>query len=118
MAKKQAKSGPPNIVQVAQVRVILNDSDDISTYYVNFVEVSAGMHDFALTLAKLPGRLSPEKASEVTASGVLRVEPTLQIVFPPTLVPGLINALTLQKAMFEKQHGPIADVSLPPKVLA
>jgi hypothetical protein len=120
MAKKAAaKIGliPPT-PQIASVRVIIKDDEDVPTYYINYAEVSMGMHDCSLTAAKIPNRIPPSSQSAIIESGELRVEPLLQLVFPPTVIPGLIKALTLQKEIYEKFNGEIREPTFGPNKLS
>ncbi|HEY2781068.1 MAG TPA: hypothetical protein VGI90_09830 [Steroidobacteraceae bacterium] len=115
MAKKRAKQATDSPilqkVQFKQLKILLNDDADIPSYYVNYAEITQGMHEFSLYVAKVPGRLSAETLATVQETNELRVDPLLQIVFPPTLLPGLLRALTLQKDSYESMHGEIRDPS-------
>jgi len=119
MPKKAISKTASDKPKFAQVRIVLNEVADVPSYYVNYAEVSQGMHDFSIHVARMPSRFSPDVAAAAAKEGVLRIDPMLQLVVPPTIIPGLIKALELQKAMYEKQHGEIVDpTDSPPKALS
>jgi hypothetical protein len=104
MAKRK-KTGP----QTATVKISLQASDATANFYVNNAEVGHTPHDFTLACAKLRSKLSPSEFAAATESGQLTVEALVQITFPPTLMPGLLKALTTQRDLYEKRFGPIKD---------
>lgn len=98
MAKRTAKTQPQPPSVAAQVR--LDVRSDTPSYYVNYIGVSHTPYDFTLTVAKVP---SPPTASQlecVTNGKPMPLEAMLQIIVPPLLIEGLINALTDQKQKY------------------
>jgi hypothetical protein len=53
--------------------------------------------------ARIPAKLTPEQLRLAQESGTITVEADLGITFPTTILQGLINALNIQKEMFEKR---------------
>ena len=66
--------------------------------YANHAEVSHTQHDFSITFAKIPSKLSADRIREVQAAKQLILEPLMQVVIPTSLMAGLIDALTIQQA--------------------
>jgi len=95
--------------EFASVKISLEASDSTATFYVNNAEVGHTPHDFTLACGKLRAKLSPSEYTAAKESGRLTVEATVQITFPPTLLPGLIRALTTQRELYEKRFGAIKD---------
>ena len=53
------------------------------------------LHDFVLTMGRVPGRLSREMIEKAKTTGVVSFSADLQVIIPPTLVVGLIRALSI-----------------------
>ncbi|SRR5258708_512517 len=113
-ARKRPAKKEPQPTPMLTAKIAFKDVKDIPSYYIDNIEVSMGMHDFALTVGKLPSRFSAEDLRAATETNVVFVEPILQLFVPPTLFPGLIRALTIQKDAYEKLRGEIRDPSAPP----
>jgi hypothetical protein len=109
-ASKAPKQKPNTPISLA-ARVTLEVGPDIPSYYVNYVDISQSSHEFTLSVAKVPTRLTSQTAQNLQATGELRAEALLQLIVPPTLLPSLIKALTLQKDLYEQINGPIHDAS-------
>jgi hypothetical protein len=109
MAKKTKKSAIPEGPAAAQVRIVVDVSEDTPTYYANYVEATFGAHDCALSFVRVPAKLSAERIAELK-EGSLTVEASVQITLPPTLIPSLIHALTITKDHYEAQIGPILEI--------
>lgn len=102
--KRSGKSAKP---EVLGVKIVLEASEDTPSYYVNYVEIIHSQHEFGLYAAQMPTKLSTDSLEAARKSGEIHVEPTLQLVVPPTLIPGLIRALETQKQSYEKEFGMI-----------
>lgn len=89
------------------VKVVLDVHRDSPAYYANYIEISYSTHEFALTAARVPAKLSDADLADVTATGRIVVEPEVQVLVAPTLLPGLIEALKTQQALYEAQFGAI-----------
>jgi len=75
---------------------------DTPSYYVNYIGVSHSPYDFTLSAAKIPSPLTQEQAALAKSGQKIPVEPIIQLVMPPLLIDGLIDALNDQKARYEK----------------
>jgi len=82
------------------VRIVLEPQEHTPTYYANHAEVSRGAHDFGVSFAHLPTKFSKEKLETVTDEGELKYSPNVQLVLPPTVIPGLIRALQTQLDLY------------------
>lgn len=124
MAKKTAggrrAAGPaqpkPQVAAPTQVQaqIVIGEPGDIPNYYSNFIEVGHNQHEFVLNFVRTPTSLSPSKMQEIAQTGKIVVEPILQVTLPPTLIPGLLKALQLQKEKFNKAFGQITGDTAEP----
>ncbi len=108
-SKRKLPSFTPN--QKIEVRVSLRVTDDTPSYYVNHLEVSQTQHEFTFSVGKIPSRFSAEKQSEIAGSHVMEIDAMLQLMIPPTLLPGIIKAMQIQLELFEKANGKVKDNS-------
>jgi hypothetical protein len=106
--KKAAKPAQP--AEVA-LRIVVEASQDTPTYYVNHAEIALGFHELAIWFARLPTKPSRDELAEATQSGEIVVEPEFQILIPPTMLQGMIEALQLTKTRYEATFGPIQKKS-------
>jgi hypothetical protein len=116
MARAKKASGPktaPTEPQLLTLRPTLVLTDDTPTYYVNHAEFAGGTYDISMIVARLPSRPTPEQIEAAKVSQAIHVEAELQLVFPPSLLPALIRALTSQKEAYEKNIHPIFDPEAP-----
>jgi hypothetical protein len=107
MAAKSAKK----VTTPINVKVSLRSNESTALFYVNNVEVGHTLHDFSVTCAKIPVKFRAEDIELAKEGRELELEALVQLTLPATLVPGLINALTVQKELYEKYFGPIKDTS-------
>lgn len=91
------------------VHVILEPKPDTPFYYVNYMSCGHAEFDFTLAAIRLPSYFSPEQAASIKKGEPLTFEPTLQLVVPPRVIRGLIDALTEQVKKYEEQFGPIRN---------
>jgi hypothetical protein len=105
VAKKTKKGRDAKASPQVITRIVVEPSEGMATYYVNFVEVACTLSDFALICTQVPPKLNSMRLKEVQASGIMTVDAVVQLAIPATLVPGLIRALTTQKELFEKLTG-------------
>jgi hypothetical protein len=101
MAKKKQVTSP-SMVPNAQVKLL--PTPETPFYYVNYILVSHLAYDFTLSVVKLPSLISPEQVATVKSGQPIVMEPTLQLVIPPSLIKGLIFALTEQVRKYEEQY--------------
>jgi hypothetical protein len=87
-------------------------SPETPTYYFNYAEIASLPHDFALLFARVPAKLPPDRFEEVRAAGRMVLDCELQVLISPTLIPGLIRALTVQRERYEQLWGPIPDLEV------
>ncbi len=109
MAKSPKKSAEPSTPHYLALRPSIVLTDDTPVYYINHAEFAGSIYDIGMIVARMPTKPTPERLAIATETGVLEVEAELQLIFPPSLVPGLIRALTKQKETYEKQFGLIND---------
>ena len=97
--------------KAVKARPVLDINESTANYCVNFAEVSYTVHEFSIQAVRMPTKLSDERLEAARKSGVAKFTAEVQLVLPPTLLPGLIRALTISKENYEKQFGvAIADV--------
>jgi hypothetical protein len=77
--------------------------------YANFAEVSSAQHEFQIGFGLLPTKPNAEQMEQVNG-GTMRLNALVQILLPPTLIPGLIKALTTTKEQYEAVLGPIKEL--------
>lgn len=109
--KKHVKAKSKLQPQTMAVQIRVEPSSETPTYYVNHVEVAHNQHEFALFTGKLPAKLSTEELEKSKNSGVLTLDPSLQILLPPSIIRGLLRALQMQLDLYEKNFGKIVDTS-------
>jgi hypothetical protein len=83
----------------------MDSNDATAVYYVNYAEAAFSPHEFCLSAARVPTKLPQGRMEEVQRSGAMIVSADVQLVFPPTLIPGLIRALNTIKDAYEKATG-------------
>ena len=110
--KKSAKKGEADAPSAPiGLKVALEPSGD--QFYANFAEVAAAQHEFQISFALVPAKLTAEKIETIKNGSPLSVDAIVQIMLPPTIIPGLIRALTITKEQFEAIAGPIKDAGIP-----
>ncbi len=80
---------------------------DTPTYYINMAEIHHTAHEFGMAVVRTPGKMPKERLEALKTAGQLVVPADVLLLFPPTMLPGLIEALTLQRDKFESRFGPI-----------
>jgi len=102
MAKRTTKppTPPEQTVQVKGIK--LDVRVDTPSYYVNYMGIAHTVFDFTLSAARIPSQLTEEQVAIVKKGEPLTLEPILQLIVPPILIDGLINALTDQKKRYEE----------------
>ena len=97
--KRRAKKVEPTPTMLS-MRVVLEETEDVSLFYANYAEVTHSAHEFAIFGVQVPAKLSEEQNSRVKESGVLSLPAEFQIIVPPTMIPGLIEALQGQLKVY------------------
>jgi hypothetical protein len=114
MARRSKKSTDPQTPTFLAIRPTIEPVEDGPAYYVNFAEIAISTNEFTMLAARVPTKLSAQRLQEAKAQGTLTFNAEVQLIMPPTLIPGLIRALTVSKEQYEKQAGaPIVDPSAP-----
>jgi hypothetical protein len=103
MTKSRKRNG--GSADLRPIKVTLEPSDTTTVYYVNFFEVANTPYDFTLLGVRLPAKLPPARIADAQTSGSLTFEPDIQVVFPASIVPSLIQALTIQQKRYEEATG-------------
>lgn len=97
---KKAAAQQPKVatkpVQQVVIRPVFEPTDETPTYYANHFEVGQTSHEFFILSGRIQGKLSDAVRRGIDKDGTLVLEPELQIIVAPTLVQGLIHALTAQ----------------------
>lgn len=104
---KKAKTRTPEPPSLKAVKVVVEPSGD--PVYANFAEVSAAQHEFQISFALTPSKPNPEILEQAKA-GEIHLEALVQILLPPTIIPGLIKALITTKEQYEAMIGPIKEI--------
>jgi hypothetical protein len=97
------QEGPPEVSLT--IRPLIDVREDTPQYYTNHIELSMTPHEFCLSAGRMPSRLRPDEIAEAQQSGIVKVPADVQILFPTTLVAGLLRVLSVQKDLYEKQFG-------------
>lgn len=115
-AKGRAAGTKPGLEAPTSIaaRVTLEVGSDVPSYYVNYADLAQSTHEFTLTVAKVATRLGAQAVKDLQVTGEMRVDALLQLVMPPTLLPSLIKAMTVQRDLYEKTYGSIRDGVEPP----
>jgi hypothetical protein len=71
------------------------------------MEVANFLNEFGLFAVRTPVKPSSQQVEEAQQTGQMRLEPEFHLVLPPTMIPGLIRALTTQKDAYERKYGAI-----------
>jgi hypothetical protein len=103
MAKK--KKAPAATGTSVTVKLSVQPGEGTETYYVNHAEVGGTQHDFTIMFAQIPAKPSRTVLADASKSGELRIDASVQVTFPTSLISGLIRALTTQKEMYNKRFG-------------
>jgi hypothetical protein len=100
----RARARPP---EEMAVRIVVSVPDDLPVYYVNFIEVTHSLNEFGLFAVRAPVKPTSQQLEEAQQTGQMRLDPEFHMVLPPTVIPGLIRALTAQKEAYERRFGTI-----------
>ena len=105
--KRSKKSAAPKDKGIISTRLVFDISDEIPSYYINYIEVAQTEHEFSLYSVQVPGKPTAEQVATARESGEIHMEPLFQMILPPTIIRGLISAFESQLDLYEKQHGEI-----------
>lgn len=91
--KNQNEPEPTDV----QARVLLDVTEDIPTFYVNYIEVSTSTpHDLYLICARIPGKLTRDQLLDAKESKEVFFQPEVQIVMTHALAEDLVKLLASQ----------------------
>ena len=106
--RQTTTKAPKFITTKASIRA----SDETPLYYVNYAEIAMNAYEFSLYGGRVPTKPSPELIRVSKETGTISVDALFQMVFPVSLVDGLIEALNKQRTLHEAQFGPITKLKL------
>ena len=87
------------------VRIVIDVRDDTPHYYINHAEINSTQHEFTLSAGRIPAKFSPDQLQRAKETATIIIPADIQILIPPSLIPGLIRALSTQKDLYERTHG-------------
>ena|SRR5258706_8562442 len=96
MKAAKRKGGGKKAAKQTAVKIQVEPSQVTPIFYANYVEVGHTQYDFVLTAARLPGKLGSARQAEVIESGVISLEPEVQITLPSELMRPLAEAILKQ----------------------
>lgn len=99
--KKKSAAGEQSL----RARVVLHPSEDVPNYYVNYIEIALSQNDFSLYGLRAPTKMSTSDIEAAKKSGEFHFQPDVEIVFPVTIIQGLIDALVKQRDLYIKSFG-------------
>ncbi|MFQ5895290.1 MAG: DUF3467 domain-containing protein [Nitrospinota bacterium] len=99
---KKPKPGGPEGIEIKITPLV---TEDTPYHYCNYVTVTHSPYDFTLSLIKIPTSLKPDQVEAAKKGEPVALEPIIQMVISPRLVPGLIKALNEQKSKYEARFG-------------
>ena len=88
-----------------EIRVQFDPAVDSPITYANHIEVGHTQHEFALLAGRVPAKLSLGVKEQAQTTGELILEPEVQLVLPPSLIPSLIHALQTQLQAWQERFG-------------
>lgn len=107
MAKKSTKKTAAKnaSAEPTRVKVRVEHGSGAEILYANYVEVSHSAYEFMLSVVRVPTKFPSSLLAEARTTGEIVVEPQVNILLPPTLIPGLIRALESQRDLYERNFG-------------
>jgi hypothetical protein len=99
MARKVKVNGGRE--ESAKANITVNVTEE-PVYYINYAEVTNTPNDFSILGTRLPAKPSDVMISDLKKGGSIVLDALVQIVFPVSMIPGLIRALQTRKDMYEK----------------
>lgn len=106
-ARKKREAVESGSDKTMDLRVVVEATRDTPTYYVNHAQLTFSEHEVALVFARMPTKPSRDEIREAEEFGELTVDPELQIIIPPTVLPRLIDALEMIRGHYEENYGKI-----------
>lgn len=101
--KKNTKIEP----RARVLNIQLEPKADTPFYYANFIVVTHSAAEFSIGITRVPLPLLPDQVQYLLKDKAIMMEPTLQIIVPPSTAKGLIKALQDQVSQYESQFGEI-----------
>jgi hypothetical protein len=114
MAKKRAakaavQPAPTIPPALTMLKISLEHAGD--PLYANYAEVSSAQHEFQIAFGLAPTKPTAEQIEQLQ-TGTMRLPALVQILLPPTIIPGLIKALIISKEQHEALLGPIKELDI------
>ncbi len=81
-AAARAETAPAPTVTLMPLRPLFEVSEDTPQYYVNYMEVTLSLHEFALTFGRLPSRLNLKQWENIANNRPIVIPCDLQVVIP------------------------------------
>lgn len=95
---EKSSSGAP---AAKQLTIVSEVSTDTPTYYVNHAEIGVSDHEYSIWFSRLPTKLGRSDTAIAMETGEIVIEPEFQILFPLTMIDGLISALQAAKQQLQ-----------------
>lgn len=108
-AKAPMNGTPKQSSKQVVIKPVIEAGDDLGFSYANHAEVGHSPHEFFILFTRLPGKVPSGRLESAKATGELHIDAQVQVLIPPSLVGGLIKALTDQRDKYEKEFGPINE---------
>src|SRR6188768_1206425 len=89
------------------LNVVMDPEPGSPAIFVNHFEVQVNLHEFTILASRLPTKPNSRDLANAQASGQFVIEPDVQLVLPPTLIPKLIAALEASLANYEERWAPV-----------
>ena len=108
-AQRGSKTNAREVPTAISIKAVVDLSEEAPVFYVNYAELTHTSHEFSLVGIRMPSKPTEAQIESIAENGELRVSGLFQILLPPTMIPGLIRALTAQRNAYEARFGPIHD---------
>lgn len=87
------------------VKINVITTEDTPYYYVNFAEIRQSQHEFILLGVRVPTSSAESIITDKDGISSIITEASFQMIIPPTVMPGLIEALKSQLEKYEERMG-------------
>jgi uncharacterized protein DUF3467 len=94
--------------RLVRVQPRLDPTPETPFYYSNYMSVTHTEYEFTLNVGRIPANLTTEQIEAVKKGQPVSLEPILQLLVPPSVIKGLISALTDQVKTYEERFGKIS----------
>lgn len=87
------------------VRIVIDVRHDTPRHYINYAEINSTPHEFTFLAGRIPAKFSSDQLQCAKESSTVIIPADIEILIPPSLIPGLIRALATQKDLYERKYG-------------